>query len=269
MRARIALALVLCLSLVMVYGAVGSSAAFTSQATAAQNLSVGTFDLTLTSQTTGAVISNGGKTITYTVPAITASAASSAPLVFTVTSTGTIPMLIHLTQSGTALTAPFSSLLGAGSNPIADFTLTQNQSHQFAAGVAWTELTNADLGKSVTIVYTIAGTEVASGPQMPPLNARTWVGQQVTIYVHTVQTFLSPPTYYTVQPGDTLELYLFGSTNGWWPSTCGGANKLATADAGGNLYWQGNVPAGTTSIQVTVCHGGAINTWYPTPWNGA
>lgn len=129
----------------------GISATFTDSATANMSVSVGTFNIDLSSSTPGAVV-NGGN-VSFTVPSLQSSAAGSAPFVFTVTSTGSIPALIHVTATTPA--APFTDALG----PVADFTLTQGQAHVFNAGLAWPELFNGDLGKSAAVTYTVSATQ--------------------------------------------------------------------------------------------------------------
>jgi hypothetical protein len=138
----------------------GVSATFTDGATAAMNVHVGTFNINVSSAQ-GAVACTPGLpgqetgsacTITYNAAEIRSSVASSAPFAFTVTSTGTIPALIHVTA--TTPPAPFTDVLGA----VADFTLTQGESHTFNAGLGWPELFNGDLGDSASITYTILAT---------------------------------------------------------------------------------------------------------------
>ncbi len=138
----------------------GVSATFTDGATAQMSVHVGTFNIDVTSEQ-GAVTCTPGQpgqetgaacTITYNAAEIQSSVASSASFVFTVTSTGTIPALIHVTA--TTPPAPFTDVLGA----VADFTLNQGESHTFNAGLGWPELFNGDLGDSASITYTILAT---------------------------------------------------------------------------------------------------------------
>jgi hypothetical protein len=129
----------------------GISATFTDSATADMSVTVGTFNIDLSTSTPGAVV-NGGN-ISFTVPTLQSSAPGSVPFAFTVTSTGSIPALIHVTA--TTPTAPFTDMLGT----VADFTLTQGQSHVFDAGLSWPELVNDDLGKSATVTYTVSATQ--------------------------------------------------------------------------------------------------------------
>ncbi|MDP9467685.1 MAG: hypothetical protein M3P32_02935 [Chloroflexota bacterium] len=129
----------------------GISATFTDSATGTTTVSVGTFNIDLSSSTPGAVVTGGNISLTF--PTIQSSAAGSAPLVFTVTSTGSIPALIHVTA--TTPVAPFTDRLGS----VADFTLTQGQTHVFDAGLSWPELFNGDLGTSAAVTYTVSATQ--------------------------------------------------------------------------------------------------------------
>ncbi len=123
----------------------GLGATFTDSATAGVTVQVGTFNIDITSAQ-GTVV---GNTVTFAVPTIQSSAAGSAPFAFTVTSTGSIPALIHVTTTGPA--APFVDMLG----PVADFTLTEGESHVFNGGLDWPELFNGQLGQSYSVTYTI------------------------------------------------------------------------------------------------------------------
>jgi hypothetical protein len=129
----------------------GISATFTDNATADMSVSVGTFNIDLSTSTPGAVVTGGN--ISFIVPTLQSSAAGSVPFAFTVTSTGSIPALIHVTATTPA--APFTDMLGT----VADFTLTQGESHVFDAGLSWPELVNDDLGKSATVTYTVSATQ--------------------------------------------------------------------------------------------------------------
>jgi Big-like domain-containing protein len=133
----------------------GVSASYSDSATAAQNVNVGTFGISISSTTAGAVVVNSGSTHTVTFDAGTlqSSAAGTAPLAFRVTGTGTIPAWIHVTQTTPA--APFVSLLAAPG----DVRLGNGQFQDYAAGLSWPMLVNADLGKNTTIVYTIGASE--------------------------------------------------------------------------------------------------------------
>ena len=132
----------------------GVSAAFTSSVSAAQAINVGTFGCQITASSAG-TIASGNTSVTYDAPTIISSAASSSPFTFTVTNTGSIPAKLHLTQTVPA--APFTSLLAA---PVNDVILNQNDTHTYNAGLSWPELTNDNLGQSVSISYSVSCGEV-------------------------------------------------------------------------------------------------------------
>jgi hypothetical protein len=132
----------------------GISAQFTDQATAGMTIQVGTFDISVTSAQ-GTVSCPAGLnvcTVSYTASTIQSSAAGTSPFVFTVTSNGSIPALIHVTATSPA--TPFADVLV----PVADFTLNNGGSHVFNAGLSWPELINGNLGMSTSITYTILAT---------------------------------------------------------------------------------------------------------------
>jgi hypothetical protein len=144
-------ALLVALGLTLGLLGAGISATFTDSATGAMTVSVGTFNIDLSTSTPGAVVSGGN--ISFTIPTLQSSAAGTAPFAFTVTSTGSIPALIHVTATTPA--APFTDMLGS----VADFTLAQGQTQVFDAGLSWPELFNGDLGKSATVTYTVSATQ--------------------------------------------------------------------------------------------------------------
>jgi hypothetical protein len=136
----------------------GVGAAFTDSVLAIQNIKVGTFGCTISSTTPTALVSNGGKTVTYNAPDIMGSAAGNSPFSFTVASTGSIPVLVHVTQ--TTPVAPFTSMLPAP----ADVTLAAFASTTYAGGLQWPELGMSDQGQAASITYTASCGEVPSGP---------------------------------------------------------------------------------------------------------
>jgi hypothetical protein len=132
----------------------GISATFSDGATAQMTVRVGSFNIDVSSAQ-GVVACSPGPapavcTVTYDAGTILSSAAGSMPFNFTVTSTGTIPAVIHVTA--TTPEAPFTDMLGG----VADFTLNQGESHVFNAGLSWPELFNPQLGMTASITYTIA-----------------------------------------------------------------------------------------------------------------
>jgi hypothetical protein len=153
-------------------GTSGVGASFLDQATAQMDVQVGTFGCTVDSTTPGAVVSVDLHSVTYSAPEILASAAGSLPFAFTVTSTGDVPVLIHLTQ--TTPVAPFTSLLAAP----ADVTLAAFASTTYAGGLQWPELGMADLGALASITYTANCGEVPAGPT--PLGSNYVTTQRAT-----------------------------------------------------------------------------------------
>jgi hypothetical protein len=141
----------------------GAGAAFTDSATATHNISVGNFGCAISSTTPGIV--PGPKAITLNTGPLMSSVAGTAPLAFTVTSTGNIPVRLHIAQTVPA--APFSSLLAAP----ADLTLNPaTPTATYAAGLQWSELGMLDLGKVTSITYTATCSEVPAGPtQLDPM----------------------------------------------------------------------------------------------------
>jgi hypothetical protein len=222
----------------------GSTAAFTDGGTATEQIAVGNLAITVTSGTAGAVVVNSGTThtVTFNAGTLMSSAAGTSPLAFTVNSTGSIPAWIHVNQS--VPVAPFTSLLA----PPADVQLSQGQHHDYAGGLSWPELTNTDMLKNTSIVYTIVATE---GQYVPPLGTMTHIGNTYTIRVDKA----SCPGHTAVQipAGYPLATYRGSWSNGWaglGPHTGG----LTTADANGIVYWTGtdaDIP-GSGGVQFTI-----------------
>jgi len=143
----------------------GISATFTDAVSAEQHINVGTFGCNISHATNGAVISADHKSVAYNAPDIMSSAPGSAPFTFTVSSTGSIPVVLQVTQTTPA--APFTSILGS---PVADVVLNQGGTHDYAAGLQWPELTNTTLGMAVSISYSVScgesGAATTSGDWM-------------------------------------------------------------------------------------------------------
>jgi hypothetical protein len=136
----------------------GVSAQFTSQVSSQQNVKVGTFGCMITDHSAG-TLSGSGSTLYYDAADITSSAPGSRPLNFTVVSTGTIPVVLNI--AATPVSAPFTDLLA----PTAPVTLTTGGSQAYTAGIGWTtELTDANLGQSVSIAYVVNCNEVGASP---------------------------------------------------------------------------------------------------------
>jgi predicted ribosomally synthesized peptide with SipW-like signal peptide len=137
----------------MLVGA-GLSASFTDSGVVSQSVAVGTFQIELSTADTSAVISADKKSITFTAPAIVSSAPASAPIAFTVKNVGSIPVSLHV-EAAVSGPAKFTALGG----PIADVVgLVQGATHDYAGGLQWSELVNDDLGRTVSITYTISAT---------------------------------------------------------------------------------------------------------------
>ncbi len=254
MRTRMAFALVLCLSLVAAYGVIGSSAAFSSQAAALQNVAVGVLGCSISSSNPDVVIVNSPTvhTATYTTPKIMASAPGSAPFPFTITSTGDIPVKVHVTQTVPA--APFTSLLA---DPVADVTLNPTDStHDYAAGLAWTELSNANMGTTAAITYTVSCVETSmafTDAVFPSTNAdnraKGWAyvaatagSGTVTLTFHQTRAFYScfEYRYDGNVPDQRTSPTNFNSnvTDGLWPYKClNVAGSTATVTLGPTVQY--------------------------------
>ena len=135
----------------------GVGAQFTGQVSAQQNIAVGTFGCQITSASVG-TISADKSSVCYDAGTITSSVGGSAPLSFTVASTGSIDVVLNI--AATPVPAPFHDLLA----PTTAVTLTAGHSQTYTAGISWPELSNADLGKSASIAYVINCNEVGANP---------------------------------------------------------------------------------------------------------
>ncbi len=142
----------------------GVGAAFQDQVTAQENIDVGTFSCKIVSATPGAAsdgIAAGGKSLTFTAPTITSSAAGSAPFSFTVQNTGSITQSLTVSSSWTGnLPGNFSSILATPTAPVA---LVAAGTKTYDAGIQWTALDTFALGKAGSIKYTVNCDEAAAG----------------------------------------------------------------------------------------------------------
>jgi hypothetical protein len=139
--------------------------------------------------------------------------------------------------------------------------------------VAWSGLTltyaNSDVnqdnakGATVTISYTLSPFAENVLPPLGTLRVITVNGVKTfDIYIHTVAE--TPPTVYTIVPGDTLSTYDQDATFG----TPAWADNLATADANGNIRYSAPVPTPGHHYQITVKHSGTLHTVYSTTGSG-
>ena len=141
----------------------GVGASFFDSVTASENISVGTFECLIVPPSDG-VIAGDGKSVSYDAPEITSSAPGSAPFSFTVQNTGSIDAMLSVSVSPVG--APFSSI-GA---PFDDAHVVAGATHLYNAGLQWGELTNANLGTSGTITYTVSCDEVPVNDPMASTN---------------------------------------------------------------------------------------------------
>jgi hypothetical protein len=132
----------------------GVGAQFTGQVSAQENINVGTFGCEISTTTEGAQViktNTNMDTVWFNVPKLMKSDASSAPLDFTVTSTGDIPVVLQIAEVS-VLPSPFNDLFV---NP-GDQTLNaKGEIHTYHGGIGWPELTNTDLGKVAAVAYVV------------------------------------------------------------------------------------------------------------------
>jgi hypothetical protein len=137
----------------------GVGASFTDTATAVANVKVGTFGLSITSTTQGAVVVNTGSagndvhTVTFQCPPIQSSAPGTCPLQLTLTNTGTMPINVAVSWSTVAVpfqAIPLPPLYGIVVGDHIDIS---------QAGIMWQALTDANLGQSYSVTYTFTATE--------------------------------------------------------------------------------------------------------------
>jgi hypothetical protein len=149
----------------------GVGATYTDSATAAQNISVGTFSCRVSATDPHAVVS--GNSVTINLPPILSSASSNYLMDVTVTNTGTIPQIVHWSAAtgGTIAWQPSGRMgyaMGTSGDPMTtDLKLVGGASHTYvgAIGFMWAQLTNADFGQSAQVTYTASCGEVPPPPQ--------------------------------------------------------------------------------------------------------
>lgn len=135
----------------MLVGA-GLSATFTDSGVVSQTVTVGTFQIELSTADTTAVISPQKDSITFTAPAILSSAPASRPIAFTVKNVGSIPVTLHVVGV-VAGPEKFTAINGTPADVVG---LQMNATADYAGGLQWTELVNDDLNRTVSVTYTIS-----------------------------------------------------------------------------------------------------------------
>jgi predicted ribosomally synthesized peptide with SipW-like signal peptide len=227
----------------------GVSAAFTSQVSAVQHLSVGSFGCQISSASDGAIVNGDQTSVDFTSPTIMSSLPGQAPFEFTVTSTGNIPVNLHVTEAP-ALSAPWSDMLG--SQP--DVLLTQGQTHQYNAGVSWTELGNDNIGQQGTVAYTI---NCGEGPTMSFVSTDNNSNGRLTDVLQMANFPPNDPitlTYAINYP--TSPLQFFGSV-----TTAADGTATQTWTAVENCYDPDGVTLYSTNETVTMNATDGTNTW--------
>lgn len=138
---------------------VGVHAAFTDSASATEQIAVGTMGLTISSSTSGAVVTNTGPlnggthTVTYTCPTIQSSLTGSCPLDFKVGNAGSMPMTVSVASSD-GFTGNFhDNFVNPGPEVIAP-----GGNFDYTGGIKWDALGNGDLGSTHSVTYTITAT---------------------------------------------------------------------------------------------------------------
>jgi outer membrane protein assembly factor BamB len=142
-----------------------------------------------------------------------------------VKSTGSIPVKLGVTQ--TTPIAPFASILTA---PVPDVTLNQSETHDYVAGLQWPELTNASLGKRVSISYTVSCVEAGASPSP-------------TVTTSPIPTAMGPTPTPVIVGGDWLQFRNGPTHTGYNPnettisaSNVAGLGVAWTATTGGVIY---------------------------------
>jgi len=136
----------------------GVGAAFTGSLSASESIAVGTFGCEISAYSAG-TLSGDHMSLTYDASMIMSSTHSSRPLSFTVSSTGSIAVVVHLdvTLTQTAPPGTFSDMLGS----VPDVTLTTaSPTHEYAGGLSWGDLDNLSLEKGASVAYALSCSEV-------------------------------------------------------------------------------------------------------------
>jgi predicted ribosomally synthesized peptide with SipW-like signal peptide len=191
----------------------GVSATFTDQVTAQEDINVGTFECRITEPVTpGAIIAGDAKSVTYTAPTIMSSDPGSAPFMFTVANTGSIPAVLTVTTS--SVSAPFSVI----GYPFAPIALAYPGTYTYNTGVQWTELSNDNLGQSGSVTWTVHCTDTetqnvdSDGLQYGPTGWGGWscpVGKEIVSASYTGGDLASLILW---RPGATAGSYTYPTT---------------------------------------------------------
>jgi len=136
-------------------GLIGSGvrASFTQTGTATANVAVGTESLSI-SAPGGTVV---GNTVTVNCPTIQSSAAGTCPLTVSVKNTGSMPFTLSVVSSD-GLSTPWSDMLAVPGPIPAPQVVAPNATAVFNGGIAWSVLSNTDLGTAKSLTYTFTAT---------------------------------------------------------------------------------------------------------------
>ena len=154
----------------LMVGLVGSGVAaqFADQVTATQHFNVGTFSCIITDGG-GGTVSADQKSVDFTSPLITSSAAGTAPFHFTVQNSGQINAQLTVSEAP-ALSSPWSYM---PITPGASFPLAAGVSQVIGVGVQWTTLSQSDTGTHGTVTYTVNCNEVPAAPATVNVDSST------------------------------------------------------------------------------------------------
>jgi len=129
----------------------GVAATFTSSGTATANVAVGTLSMSL-SAPGGTVVGNA---VTVNCPTIQSSAAGTCPLTVSVKNTGSMPFTLSVASSD-GLLAPWSDMLAVPGPIPAPQVVAPGATAVFNGGIAWSVLSNSDLGAAKSLTYTFS-----------------------------------------------------------------------------------------------------------------
>lgn len=131
----------------------GVGASFLDQVTGTENISVGTFACVIVEPSDG-TIAGDGKSVTYTAPQISSSAAGNAPFSFSVQNTGSISQVLSVAKTGQTgnLGGKFSDMPAS----VAPASLAPGATALVSTGIQWTTLDNDDLGRFGSMTWTVS-----------------------------------------------------------------------------------------------------------------